>query len=156
MAEMNHWQAELEQIVQGHPWTEESARARGFALAETASRRMLATASCFDDELWDQLGSDFERLVMQITQTWGEPTWQNPALESNKSDFFAASIDWPPPSKVVDGCAASTSIDISQRLPDAERAAVWRRDTTLVYVSLELLDNTRVRALVAGVLPEHR
>ncbi len=150
------WRRQIEQILQDLPWSKASAYAQGVAITEAANRRVLATASCFDDEAWEKLDHDFEQLAMELTKARGEATWRHPAPRDPNCDFFAASIDWPPSTQVIKDRVADTKLDLAPAFPDSERVIVWQHDSALVFVALDLLDNTRVRALVVGVMSRER
>ncbi len=144
----------LEQIIQGHPWTEESARAQGFGCADAAVSRIVRSAAFDDDESWDAVERDFEELVLSLTQKWGLPSFgRNLNDENADRDFFAAPSDWPPGTSTGSSDGSRSSHAAGQLLREAERAAGWHHGDILAYAALEVLDNTRIRALVVGVLP---
>lgn len=116
------------------------------------SSRILASAAFDQDVAWDEIADDFEALVQKLAADWEAPVWQFPRASDTASDFFQASINWPP-GLASRGDEPTTGSDrFRHRLPNAERAACWKQHDRLVYIALELLDNTRVRAIIIGVL----
>ncbi len=148
----------LQQIIEGHPWTEESARTNGFGCADGSVSQIVRSAAFDDDAAWNDVERDFEELVLTLAQKWGLPTFGRALGDEaadRDGDFFAAPCDWPR--------GASASPDASKENPsnshaaiqlfrESERAAGWQRGDILAYAALEVLDNTRIRALVVGVL----
>lgn len=147
--QIQRWRLELEEILKEHSGSDNNFR---FSQLADADRWMLATASCFDDEPWEQLGLDFNQLEFKFKGIWGEPMWRHPAPRDPNRDFFAESIEWPPSAPEVNKSTVDTSQNRAHSFADAQRVVVWNHGSEQVYVALELLDNTRIRTLVVGVL----
>ena len=148
----------LEQILQGHPWTEESARAQGFGCTDAAVSRIVRTAAFDDDAAWSDVERDFEELVLTLARQWGLPNFCRAIVDKPgdlEGDFFATPSNWPPTpesSTAAEDEEPAGLRDVGQLFLQAERAAGWSRGDLVAYVALEQLDNTRIRALVVGVV----
>jgi hypothetical protein len=149
----------LEQIIEGHPWTEESARAQGFGCADAAVSRIVRSAAFDEEAAWEAVERDFEELVLVLGRQWGLPNFCRGILDKpgdQEGDFFSAPSDWPPVPATSTGAERDEPDGLhaaAQLFREAERAAGWQRGDVIAYVALETLDNTRIRALVVGVLP---
>lgn len=130
---MSEFGETMKSILDGVPWTEETAAAAGFDSVLKARTRTLGGASLDmamdqDERCYEKLDERFERAVSDLRQVYGDPLFTGRGIDSDVPGFR-------PPAHDPDG---------------PHRLAYWYVNGRIAFVAVMYGDNTRVASLEMG------